>query len=199
MSTVAVANQPRRVLADIIPASLLANTLLVVGAAALVGVLAQISIPLGFTPVPITGQTLGVLLAGSVLGWRRAGLAMSVYVIAGMAGLPWFADHASGYAMATFGYLVGFVVAGTVLGWLASRGSDRTVTRAVLSMVAGEAIIFAIAVPWLAVALHVSLAKAIALGFTPFIAGEFIKAAIAGVALPSAWRLVDRTSTSTND
>ena len=194
MSTVAVANQPRRVLADTVPASLLANALLVVGAAALVGLLAQVSIPLGFTPVPITGQTLGVLLAGSALGWRRAGLAMSVYVIAGMAGLPWFANHASGYAMATFGYLVGFVIAGSVLGWLASRGRDRTVTRAVLSMVAGEVIIFAIAVPWLAVSLHVSLATAIALGFTPFIAGEFIKAAIAGVALPSAWRLVDRTT-----
>jgi len=194
MSTVAVVTQPRRVLADAIPASLLANTILVVGAAALVGVLAQVSIPLGFTPVPITGQTLGVLLAGSALGWRRAGLAMSVYVIAGMAGLPWFANHASGYAMASFGYLVGFVIAGAALGWLASRGSDRTVTRAVLSMVAGELIIFAIAVPWLAVSVHVSLVKALALGFTPFIAGEFIKAAIAGVALPSAWRLVDRTA-----
>ncbi len=194
MSSVAVVTQPRRVLADTVPASLLANTLLVIGAAALVGLLAQVSIPLGFTPVPITGQTLGVLLAGSALGWRRAGLAMSVYVIAGMAGLPWFANHASGYAMATFGYLVGFVIAGSALGWLASRGSDRTVTRAVLSMVAGEVIIFAIAVPWLAMSLHVSLAKAIALGFTPFIAGEFIKAALAGVALPSAWRLVDRTT-----
>lgn len=194
MSTVVVGAQPRRVLADVVPASLLANTILVVGAAALVGVLAQVSIPLRFTPVPITGQTLGVLLAGSALGWRRAGLAMSVYVIAGMAGLPWFANHASGYAMATFGYLVGFVIAGAALGWLASRGSDRTVTRAVLSMVAGELIIFAIAVPWLAVSVHVSLAKAITLGFTPFIAGEFIKAAIAGVALPSAWRLVDRTT-----
>jgi biotin transport system substrate-specific component len=194
MSTVAVGTQPRRVLADVIPTSLLANAILVVGAAALVGVLAQVSIPLGFTPVPITGQTLGVLLAGSALGWRRAGLAMSLYVIAGMAGLPWFANHASGYAMATFGYLVGFVIAGSVLGWLASRGSDRTVSRAVVSMIAGEVIIFAIAVPWLAVALHVSLVKAVSLGFTPFVVGEFIKAAIAGVALPSAWRLVDRTT-----
>lgn len=193
MSTIAIGTRSR-VLADVVPASLLANTALVVGAAALVGLLAQVSIPLGFTPVPITGQTLGVMLAGSALGWRRAGLAMSVYVIAGMAGLPWFANHASGYAMASFGYLVGFVIAGSALGWLASRGSDRTVSRALVSMIVGEVIIFAIAVPWLAVALHVSLAQAISLGFTPFVAGEFIKAAIAGVALPSAWRIVDRAS-----
>ncbi|NNN00402.1 MAG: biotin transporter BioY [Acidimicrobiaceae bacterium] len=193
MSTIAIGTRSR-VLADVVPASLLANTALVVGAAALVGLLAQVSIPLGFTPVPITGQTLGVMLAGSALGWRRAGLAMSVYVIAGMAGLPWFANHASGYAMASFGYLVGFVIAGSALGWLASRGSDRTVSRALVSMIVGEVIIFAIAVPWLAVALHVSLARAISLGFTPFVAGEFIKAAIAGVALPSAWRIVDRAS-----
>jgi biotin transport system substrate-specific component len=193
MSTVALGTRSR-VLADVVPTSLLANTALVVGAAALVGLLAQVSIPLGFTPVPITGQTLGVMLAGSALGWRRAGLAMSVYVIAGMAGMPWFAHHASGYAMPTFGYLVGFVVAGSVLGWLASRGTDRTVSRALVSMIMGEIIIFAIAVPWLAVALHVSLVKAISLGLTPFVAGEFIKAGIAGVALPSAWRLVDRTA-----
>lgn len=193
MSTVALGTRSR-VLADVFPTSLLANSALVVGAAALVGLLAQVSIPLGFTPVPITGQTLGVMLAGSALGWRRAGLAMSVYVIAGMAGMPWFAHHASGYAMPTFGYLVGFVVAGSVLGWLASRGTDRTVSRALVSMIVGEIIIFAIAVPWLAVALHVSLVKAIGFGLTPFVAGEFIKAGIAGVALPSAWRLVDRTA-----
>ena len=195
MSTVAVITPSRRVLADAVPRSLLANTALVLGAATLVGLLAQISIPLGFTPVPITGQTLGVLLVSSALGWRRAGLAMSLYVIAGMAGVPWFAGHASGYAMASFGYLVGFVIAGSLLGWLAARGSDRTVARAVVSMAAGEIVIFAIAVPWLAVALHVSLARAIALGLTPFVIGEFLKAVLAGVALPSAWRLVDRVTT----
>lgn len=193
MSTVAIGTRSR-VLADVVPTSLAANTVLVVGAAALVGVLAQVSIHLPNTPVPVTGQTLGVMLAGSALGWRRAGLAMSLYVIAGMAGMPWFANHASGYAMATFGYLVGFVVAGSVLGWLASRGTDRTVSRALVSMLAGEVVIFAIAVPWLAVALHVSLLKALSLGLTPFVLGEFIKAAVAGVALPSAWRLVDRTT-----
>jgi biotin transport system substrate-specific component len=194
MSSVTVATQPRRVLADVVPGTLLADTALVVGGAALVGVLAQITIHLGFTPVPVTGQTLGVLLCGSALGWRRASLSMGLYIAAGLAGLPWFAGHASGYPVATFGYLLGFVLAGSVLGWLASRGNDRNVIRAVMAMVVGELVVYAIGVPWLAVDLHVSLLKAVSLGMTPFIIGDCIKAAIAGVALPSAWRLVDRTA-----
>ncbi|MGA7834760.1 MAG: biotin transporter BioY [Acidimicrobiales bacterium] len=193
MSTIAVP-QPRRVLADLVPASLLAEIALVVGAAALVGALAQISIHLSFTPVPITGQTLGVMLAGTALGWRRAGLAMALYMVAGIIGVPWFAGHASGYVGASFGYLVGFVVAGAALGWVAGRGGDRTVTRAFVAMAVGDAIIFLIGVPWLAVSLHLSPSAAIADGLTPFVWGELIKSGIAGVALPSSWRLVDRAT-----
>ena len=192
MSTVAVSNKRRAVLADLASDTLFADTLLVVGAAALVGLLAQVSIHLSFTPVPITGQTLGVLLAGSALGWRRASLAMSLYVVAGIAGIPWFASHASGYPTATFGYLLGFVAAGALTGWLAERGNDRNVYRDAVSMVAGEVLIYAIAVPWLAVALHVTLFKAVTLGMTPFIAGDLIKAGLAGVALPSSWHFVDQ-------
>jgi biotin transport system substrate-specific component len=191
MSTITMP-APRRVLADVVPKSVLAEVALVVGAAALVGALAQISIHLPRNPVPITGQTLGVMLAGTALGWRRAGLALSLYLVAGIAGVPWFASHASGYAVATFGYLIGFIVAGSMLGWLASRGTDRTITRAVVSMAIGDVIIFVIGVTWLKFAIHVSPSEAIALGFTPFVSGEVIKAAISGVALPSSWRLVDR-------
>ncbi len=191
MSTITMP-APRRVLADVVPKSVLAEVALVVGAAALVGALAQISIHLPRNPVPITGQTLGVMLAGTALGWRRAGLALSLYLVAGIAGVPWFASHASGYAVATFGYLIGFIVAGSMLGWLASRGTDRTITRAVVSMAIGDVIIFVIGVTWLKFAIHVSPSEAIALGFTPFVWGEVIKAAISGVALPSSWRLVDR-------
>ena len=194
MSTVAVQTAPRRVLADYLPRTLVADTILVVGAAGLVGLLAQISIHLSFTPVPITGQTLGVLLAGSALGWRRAGLSMSLYLVAGLAGVPWFAGHASGYAGATFGYLLGFIAAGMLLGWLAAKGSDRNIVRAAISMVLAEVLLYAIALPWFAVDLHVSLAKAFSLGMWPFVAGDVIKAALAGVALPSAWRLVGRAT-----
>lgn len=171
-----------------------ADAALVIGSAALVGLLAQVSIHLGFTPVPITGQTLGVMLVGSALGWRRAGLALSLYVVAGSLGVPWFANHASGHPMANFGYLVGFVIAAPVLGWLAARGNDRTVARALVSMAVGDLIVFVVGVPWLASSIHVSLATAIALGLTPFIPGELIKASLAGLALPASWRLVDRAA-----
>ncbi len=93
MSSVAIARPRTLVLADLLPGTLLRDVLLVVGGAGFVGALAQISIPLHFTPVPITGQTLGVLLAGAALGWRRAAASMALYAIAGVAGVPWFAGH----------------------------------------------------------------------------------------------------------
>ncbi len=190
MSTLAVPT--RRVLADVVSPSRLADAGLVVAGATLTGLLAQVSIPLGFTPVPLTGQTLGVMLAGAALGWRRATVAMSLYVVAGVLGVPWFAGHASGFPAATFGYLLGFIVAGAVLGRLAASGADRTVGRAIASMVAGELTIFAFGVTWLAFDLHVSAAQALALGLSPFVAGELIKAGLCGIALPATWRLVDR-------
>src|ERR1700690_4067667 len=98
------------VLADLLPGTLVRNVLLVLGAAGLVGGLAQISIHLSFTPVPITGQTLGVLLAGTALGWKRGAAAMALYGLAGVIGVPWFAGHESGYVGASFGYIVGFVL-----------------------------------------------------------------------------------------
>ena len=137
MSTAAVLSPRRPVLADLVSNTLTANIALVTGAAALVGLLAQISIHVPHTPVPITGQTLGVLLAGSALGWRRASLAMSLYLVAGIAGIPWFAGNSSGYPTATFGYILGFIAAGALTGWLASRGNDRRVLRTVISMVSG--------------------------------------------------------------
>jgi biotin transport system substrate-specific component len=186
--------QPRRVLADLVSRSALAEIALIVGGAALMGALAQISIHVNFTPVPITGQTLGVMLAGTALGWRRAFAAMGLYVGAGLLGLPWFADHASGYVGANFGYLIGFIVAGAALGWVASRGADRNVAWAFVAMAIGDAIVFLIGVTWLKYDLHVSVSTAIAYGLTPFVWGELIKAGVAGVALPSSWRLVDRTT-----
>lgn len=136
------------------------------------------------------------MLAGTALGGRRAGLAMALYVAVGCLGVPWFADHASGYPAATFGYLLGFVVAGPILGWFASRGNDRTLVRAFASMAVGDVIVFAFGVTWLAFDLHVGAREALALGFTPYLAGEAIKAALSGVALPSTWRLVDRATRS---
>lgn len=183
---------PRRkpvVLADLLPGTLVRDAALVTGAAAAVGLLAQISIHLSFTPVPITGQTLGVLVAGTALGWKRGTAAMVLYALAGVAGIPWFADHSSGYVGASFGYVVGFVLCAALCGYLAERGADRSLWKSVPVMVAGEIVMYATGVVWLALSLHIGGAKAIALGFTPFVIGDAIKAAIAAGLLPSAWKL----------
>jgi biotin transport system substrate-specific component len=185
----AVAARPA-VLADVVPGALVRDITLVVGAAAFVGALSQLVIHLPFTPVPITGQTLGVVLAGCALGWRRAALSLSLYLVAGLVGVPWFAGHTSGWVGVNAGYLLGFIAAAALCGFLAERGNDRTVLRSIPTMIAGEVVLYAIAVPWLAIDLHVGAAKALALGFTPFLVGDAVKMACAAALLPGAWRLV---------
>jgi biotin transport system substrate-specific component len=187
------------VLADLVAGSRSRDTriawdvALVIGAAGFVGLLAQISIKLSFTPVPITGQTLGVLLAGTALGWKRGAAAMALYALAGVAGVPWFAGATSGYVSASFGYIVGFFFAAAVCGYLAERGADRTILGSVPAMLAGELMIYLFGVSWLAFDLRVGAATALHLGFTPFVIGDAIKAALAAGLLPAAWRLAGRT------
>lgn len=183
------------VLADLLPGTLVRDVALVVGAAGFVGLLAQISIHLSFTPVPITGQTLGVLLTGTALGWRRAAAAMALYAVAGVAGVPWFAGHSSGWnstTSASFGYVLGFFLAATLCGYLAERGADRSVLKSVPAMLAGEVVIYAVGLTWLALDLHLGASATIAAGLTPFLAGDAIKAAIAAGLLPAAWALTGR-------
>jgi biotin transport system substrate-specific component len=193
MSSVAIPRPRPLVLGDLIAASqgrvahALRDVVLVVGAAGFVGALAQISVHLSFTPVPITGQTLGVLLAGTALGWRRAAAAMALYAIAGVAGVPWFAGGTAGYASASFGYIIGFFFAATVCGYLAGRGADRSVLKSVPAMVAGEVVIYAFGLTWLALDLHLSAGATLSDGLTPFLAGDAIKAAIAAGLLPLVW------------
>lgn len=188
----ALPRRPPLVLADLLPGALARDALLVAGAAGFIGLLAQISIHLSFTPVPITGQTLGVLLAGTALGWRRAGAALLLYAVAGVAGVPWFADHSSGYASASFGYIIGFFAAAVLCGYLAERGADRSVLRSVPAMLAGEVLIYAFGLTWLAIDLHLGASATIADGLTPFLAGDAIKAALAAGLLPAAWWLAGR-------
>ncbi|HEY4826575.1 MAG TPA: biotin transporter BioY [Solirubrobacteraceae bacterium] len=186
------ATLPRRtpiVLADLIPGTAVRDALLVVGGAGFVGLLAQVSIHLSGTPVPITGQTLGVLLTGTALGWRRGLAAMLLYAGAGLFGVPWFAGHASGYVGASFGYIVGFILCALACGALAERGADRSLLGSIPAMVVGEIVMYGVGVTWLAFDLHVGAAKAISLGFTPFIAGDAIKAGLAALLLPTAWKL----------
>jgi biotin transport system substrate-specific component len=198
MSSVALDRPRPLVLGDLIARSrgraahAVRDVLLVAGAAGLVGALAQISIHLSFTPVPITGQTLGVLLAGTALGWRRAAAAMALYAVAGVAGVPWFAAGSSGYASASFGYIVGFFFAAAACGYLAGRGADRSVLKSVPAMLVGEIIIYAFGLTWLALDLHLGAAATLSAGFTPFVIGDAIKAAIAAGLLPAAWTLAGR-------
>jgi biotin transport system substrate-specific component len=181
------------VLADLIPGVRVRDVAVTIGAACFVGLLAQVSLHLSWTPVPITGQTLSVVVAGSALGARRGGAALALYAIAGLAGVPWFAGHASGFAEGTFGYIIGFFVASVVCGHLAERRADRNVLSAIPAMIVGDAIIFLIGVPWLAVVYHFSPPTAIAKGVTPFLPGEAIKMALAAGALPAAWRIAGRS------
>jgi biotin transport system substrate-specific component len=185
----------RYVLADTLPASAVRDIALVAAYAAIVGLLAQLVIPLPFTPVPITGQTFGVLLGGMALGWRRALAGMAVYVGLGLVGLPWFAGGNGGFAVtheASFGYLVGFIVAAAVIGRLAEMRFDRNPLLTLAAMVAGNAIIYMFGVSWLMVAIHVDLPQGIALGLTPFLLGDAIKALLAAGLLPLAWKVTGR-------
>jgi len=196
VSSVAIARPRTLVLGDLIAlnrsraAQVVTDVLLVVGAAGFVGALAQISIHLSFTPVPITGQTLGVLLAGTALGWRRAAAAMALYAVAGVAGVPWFAGASAGYASASFGYIVGFFFAATACGYLAGRGADRSILKSLPAMLVGEVIIYALGLTWLAIDLHLGAAATLKDGLTPFLIGDAIKAAIAAGLLPLAWRML---------
>jgi biotin transport system substrate-specific component len=164
----------------------------VLGAAGFVGLMAQVSVPLPWTPVPLTGQTLAVLVAGSALGAPRAAAGMSFYLAAGVAGMPWFADGKSGWGGPTFGYILGFLVAAALVGWLAARGADRTPLRAVPAMVLGTVVIYLFGVPWLAADLGTSLGEAFELGARPFIGGDLVKVALGAGLLPAAWALAAR-------
>ena len=183
----------RPVLAERLPAIAMRDVLLVIAGIVVVAVSAQVVIPLPFTPVPITGQTFGVLLTAAALGPARGAASMALYLLLGVIGLPIF-QHASGgltYALgATGGYLIGFVVAAWLVGSSARRGLDRRPEGTALAFVAGSLLIYAFGVPWLAVSLHVPLPEAVGLGLTPFLLGDAIKAVLAAVLLPVAWRLI---------
>lgn len=191
MSVVPVPGRPA-VLADLVPRSLVRDAALVIGGAVLTGLAAQIVVPVPGSPVPITGQTFGALLVGAALGWRRGAASMLLYLVAGMAGVPWFQDGKSGWLGVTGGYLVGFAVAAVLVGALAARGGDRTVLRTIATMVLGNVVIYAIGVSWLAAATGMDLATAIERGLLPFLIGDGIKILLAAGLLPGAWALAHR-------
>ncbi|MET1004661.1 MAG: biotin transporter BioY, partial [Propionibacteriaceae bacterium] len=136
-------------------------------------------------------QTFSVLLVAAVLGSTRGLLSMALYVVAGMAGLPWFAQHNSGWSFASFGYVLGFLLAALLVGKLAERGADRTPLRAAGLMALGNLAIYAVGVPGLMVFLGIGFGKALAIGVVPFLIGDAIKIAVAAGVLPATWKLVN--------
>ncbi|GAA2753303.1 biotin transporter BioY [Amnibacterium kyonggiense] len=201
----------RPVLADrVLPAalrlskgrSLATDAALVVGGAALTAALAQLYIPMW--PIPMTGQTFAVLLVGTVLGSLRGSLSMALYLVAGVLGAPVFAEHTSGslFALTSGGFIIGFIAAAALVGWLAQREWDRRVVGTVVSFAAGTVVMYAFGLPWLAVSLgdlgpavwhdflHFdSLGAAVwGAGVAPFLVGDVVKAVVAGLLLPAAWK-----------
>lgn len=169
--------------------TLVSAALVVLGSLLIAG-MAQVRILLPFTPVPITGQTFAVLLVGAVLGSRLGPAAVAAYIAEGAMGLPFFAGGGAGAAWLagpTGGYLVGFMAAAFVVGWLAERGMDRRAWSAVLAFAAGTLVIYAAGALWLSV--YVGFDKAIITGVAPFVACDVIKAVLAGLALPAGWKL----------
>ncbi|WP_069172801.1 biotin transporter BioY [Streptomyces griseus] len=195
MSTAAAPTRSGVVLADLLPAArhrFAVDTALVAGGAALTGLAAQIAVPVPGSPVPVTGQTFAALLIGTALGARRGFLALALYAVVGMAGVPWFSEGSSGAGGASFGYVLGMLLAATVTGALARRGGDRSVLRTAGTMAVGSLIIYAVGVPYLALSTGMSASAAVAAGLTPFLIGDALKAALAMGALPASWKLLGR-------
>ena len=193
LSSSAIPRPGRAVLADVLPGDRVRDLLLVLAYAGFTGLAAQVVIP--FTPVPVTGQTFAVLLGAAALGWQRAFLGMAVYMAAGLAGVPWFSQWSGGthtLSAPSFGYIIGFLFAAALVGWLAGNGFDRTPARVLLTMVAGNLVIYAFGLPWLMASIHVGLAKGLDLGVTRFLLGDALKIALAAGLLPGAWVLVRR-------
>lgn len=169
---------------------------LVLAGSLFIALSAQLALRLPFSSVPITGQTLAVLLTGALLGSRRGALSALAYLGEGLAGLPVFAGGAGGAAPLlgpTGGYLAGFVAAAYVTGWLAERGWYRRAGTVVLAMLLGNVLLYAPGLAWLA--RFVGADKALALGLYPFIAGDLLKIALAASLLPLGWKLLRKVET----
>lgn len=206
MSLTASARRP--VLSDVIARpsarsrALALDAALVVAGAAFVALLAQIEVPLW--PVPITGQTLAVVVVGAALGARRGAAALTTYLLAGLAGLPVFAGFTgtlAAVAKPSFGFVIGFIGAAFVAGWFAERAWDRRPLLAFAGFVAASVIPFVFGIPYMALILNtfggagLGIAEILDFGLWPFVLGGIIKAAIAALLIPGVWwavRVIDR-------
>lgn len=189
-----------RVLATPLRGTWVRDLALVVAATAGIAASAQIAIPLPFSPVPLTGQTFAVLLAGATLGTSLGLASTALYFALALAGLPVLAPTAAGvhvtgaalFAHPSLGYVIGFLLASALTGALAERGFTRTPLRVVAAMLAGNLAIYTIGVLWLGHVTGGTFAQLMTWGVTPFLVGDALKIALAAGILPSAWALSRR-------
>lgn len=172
-----------------VPRSIPTDVALITGGAALTAIAAQIQVPM--FPVPMTLQTFAVLLVAATLGAGRASLSMGFYLALGAAGLPVFASAKTlTGVLPTAGYLVGFVAAAALVGFMASKGFSKDPIRVAFSFALGSVVIYAFGVTGLMLSLGLSLEQALAAGVIPFLIGDLVKAVLAAAALPLAWKLL---------
>lgn len=187
------AAQPRvPVLADLGSSSRARDAALVVGGTALIAGFSQLVVPLPFTPVPLSLSTFAVLLTGLALGPVRALLSTGLYLVLGTVGLPIFAEQGSGWAFASYGYVIGYIAAAVLAGAAARRRADRSPLSTIGAASLATLAVYACGVPWLMVSLQIGLPQALALGVVPFLIGDVIKAAAAALLLPGTWHLLGR-------
>ena len=176
--------------------SALTQALFVMGGVGFITLMAQVAIPVPGSPVPVTGQTLAVLLIGTTSGARLGVTTFATYLLAGIAGAPVFAGSTHGIEKvigATGGYLVGMLLASLLLGYLADRKADQKFRTSFPALLLGDAVIFFFGLTWLHFSLDLSWSATFAAGLTPFIFGEVLKIAITATSLPLIWRKISRT------
>ena len=178
----------------------LTEALFVVGGIGFISLLAQIAIPVPGSPVPVTGQTLAVLLIGTTYGARLGFITFATYLLAGVAGAPIFAPSATSanhgldrLVGATGGYLVGMLIASLLLGYLADRKADQKFRTSFPALLLGDLVIFTFGLAWLHASLDLTWAATFKAGLTPFILGEALKIAITATSLPLVWRKISRS------
>jgi biotin transport system substrate-specific component len=184
------------VLADLVPGARVRDAALILAGAGLTGLAAQVSINTSLSPVPFTLQTLAVLVTGAALGSVRGLLSILLYAVAGVVGVPWFANHSHGWHdNPSFGYIIGFVLAAGVVGWLAERRADRHILSTVGLMIVGNVIIYVVGVAYLYADKPVptwGFGDAVHYGLTVFLISDAAKLVVAALAFPAAWKLARR-------
>ena len=179
-----VAARENRVLADRLGGTIAREIALVAAGTIAMIVLARISIPLPFTPVPVSLGTLGALSVGTTLGARRGLASVATYAILGVAGAPVFTGTNVGWAFASFGYILGYLLVAAIAGLAAQRGADRRIVTMVPTAVVSLFSVYIAGLAWMIPFAHMTLEQGLMKGFVPFIIGDLLKAAVATGAFP---------------